>query len=234
MKSVIVLSGGMDSLTALAEMINRGDEIVCLNFQYGSKHNAKENEAIKKITEHFRVPLKQIVLDFNDYLKSDLLNSGGEIPEGHYAAENMKKTVIPFRNGIMLSIAAGFAESIEASTVVLGNHAGDHAIYPDCRATFVDAMDKAINLGTYAGIRLFSPFLLLTKGQIVSRGIELGVPYEHSWSCYKGGDIHCGKCGTCVERLEAFEQAGIQDPLPYEDRDYYKSVLQSHPSEATI
>ena len=154
MKSVVVLSGGMDSLTALARCIMLGEEVIGLNFQYGSKHNSNENDSVKKISEYYKIPLKTISLDFNDYLKSDLLLSGGDIPEGHYADENMKKTVIPFRNGIMLSIAAGFAESIDADQVILGNHAGDHAIYPDCRLVFIDAMSSAIALGTYKKIQL--------------------------------------------------------------------------------
>lgn len=225
MKAVVVLSGGMDSLTALSWAHSKLWQVQCLNFQYGSKHNAKENEAIQKIKGLWYPKLKQITLDFNEYLKSDLLSSGGEIPEGHYADENMKKTVIPFRNGIMLSIAVGYAESIDADCVVLGNHAGDHAIYPDCRGDFVEAFSKAAIAGTYRQIELISPFLGMTKGQIVQLGTKLGVPYEYSWSCYKGGERHCGRCGTCVERLEAFDEARVTDPVEYDDRNFYKTVL---------
>jgi 7-cyano-7-deazaguanine synthase len=128
----------------------------------------------------------------------------------------MKRTVVPFRNGIMLAIAAGLAESLEAQSVMLGNHAGDHAIYPDCRAGFVQAMSRAMELGTYARIQLVTPFLTLTKAQIAERGKVLTVPYELTWSCYKGGEKHCGKCGTCVERIEAFEKSGGSDPTSYE------------------
>lgn len=227
MKSVIVLSGGMDSLTALALMVKQDREILAVNFQYGSKHNAKEALAVKKIADHYKIPLKTITLAFNDYLKSDLLTTGGKIPEGHYAADNMKKTVVPFRNGIMLAIAAGYAESEGAKTLILGNHAGDHAIYPDCRQDFITAMDEAIRVGTYVGVRLESPFVGLTKSEIVTLGEKLNTPYELSWSCYVGEDQACGRCGTCVERLEAFHMAGVADPLTYKDSDYYKTVTMN-------
>lgn len=226
MKSVVVLSGGMDSLTALHNETLKGFPVLAINFQYGSKHNAKEAEAIKKIVERYKIPLKQITLNFNDYLKSDLLQNGGEIPEGHYAAENMKKTVIPFRNGIMLAMAAGFAESEGADSLVLGNHAGDHAIYPDCRLEFSEAMAKAIELGTYTKIKLETPFVKLTKAQIVKLGVEWGVDYSMAWSCYKGEEIACGRCGTCFERIEAFHEAGVEDPIAYQDREFWKTVVR--------
>jgi 7-cyano-7-deazaguanine synthase len=148
--------------------------------------------------------------------KSDLLRSGGDIPEGHYAEESMKKTVVPFRNGIMLSIAAGFAESIGADAVTIAAHSGDHAIYPDCREPFMRAMGEAMEQGTYAGIKLLRPFIDMDKAAIARRGAELGVDFAETWSCYKGGEIHCGVCGTCVERREAFLLAGLQDPTVYE------------------
>lgn len=230
MKKVVILSGGMDSLTALSLELVQGNEVIALNFQYGSKHNLKEKEAIDKIVKHYNIPLKQITLDFNDYLKSDLLTSGGEIPEGHYADDNMKKTVIPFRNGIMLAIAAGFAESEGAEALVLGNHAGDHAIYPDCRKEFSEAMALALKLGTYNKMKLETPFVNMTKGEIVNLGVNLNTPYELAWSCYKGEDVACGKCGTCVERLEAFYEADVKDPIPYQDVEYWKSLVSSKQS----
>lgn len=128
----------------------------------------------------------------------------------------MKRTVVPFRNGIMLSIAAGFAESIGAECIVLGNHFGDHAVYPDCRQDFVEPMAQAIENGTYAKIKLVAPFTKVTKADIAKLGFNLKVPYEMTWSCYKGGEKHCGKCGTCVERIEAFQLAGVADPTEYE------------------
>ena len=129
----------------------------------------------------------------------------------------MKKTVVPFRNGIMLAIAAGYAESEGADGIVIAAHAGDHAIYPDCRENFMVAMSDAIRAGTYAQVELIRPFIKMTKAQIVRRGAELGVDYSQTWSCYVGGEIHCGKCGTCVERREAFLEAGIPDPTVYLD-----------------
>ena len=150
---------------------------------------------------------------------SDLLQGGGEIPEGHYEAENMKQTVVPFRNAIMLSIACGFAESAGAEGLVIAAHGGDHAIYPDCREDFMRAMGDAMRLGTYAGVQLLRPFIALHKGQIAGEGSRLGVDFARTWSCYKGGAIHCGKCGTCVERREAFALAGLTDPTVYASTD---------------
>jgi 7-cyano-7-deazaguanine synthase len=147
--------------------------------------------------------------------ESDLLSRGGEIPEGHYEELSMKSTVVPFRNGIMLAIAAGFAESRGAEAVVIAAHSGDHAIYPDCREGFLAPMAAAIREGTYAGIELLRPFVAMDKAAIARRGAELGVDFSKTWSCYKGGDRHCGLCGTCVERREAFLLAGIPDPTVY-------------------
>jgi 7-cyano-7-deazaguanine synthase len=157
-------------------------------------------------------------LDFVDRLfSSALLASGGAIPEGHYEEENMRQTVVPFRNGIMLSIAAGVAESIGADAVLIAAHAGDHAIYPDCREPFMQAMSDAIRLGTFAGVEVLRPFIALNKAQIAQRGAACGVDFAQTWSCYKGGDLHCGRCGTCVERREAFLLAGFNDPTIYAD-----------------
>jgi 7-cyano-7-deazaguanine synthase len=157
-----------------------------------------------------------IALPFvNEHFASDLLQSGGDIPDGHYAEENMKRTVVPFRNGIMLSIAAGFAESRSAEGLVIAAHSGDHAIYPDCREPFMQAMSDAIRLGTYVEIEVLRPFINTDKTGIARLGAELGVDFARTWSCYKGGTTHCGTCGTCVERREAFLLAGIADPTPY-------------------
>src|SRR5262249_3491019 len=134
---------------------------------------------------------------------------------GHYEAENMKATVVPFRNGVMLSIAAGLAESNGAGAIVIAAHAGDHAIYPDCREQFMGAMADAIKFGTYGQSEVLRPFISITKAQMAKRGHELGVDYSKTWSCYVGGEIHCGECGTCHERREAFDLSGILDPTPY-------------------
>lgn len=218
MKALVVLSGGLDSTVALYWAKKRYGDVEALTFYYGSKHNEEEYSCALKTCESLEVKLSRISIDFIDtYFKSDLLKSGGVIPEGHYAAENMKSTVVPFRNGIMLSIAAGFAESNDCDVIILGNHSGDHAIYPDCREDFIKAMTQAVSFGTQKQIRLESPFCNITKTDIVRIGAELGVDFSSTWSCYKGGDKHCGKCGTCVERKEAFQGAGVYDPTIYED-----------------
>lgn len=217
MKVVVLCSGGMDSVAALHWARAEHDVRAALSFDYGSKHNHREIPFAAEQARLLGVPHRTIPLDFIGQLfASDLLQSGGDIPEGHYAADNMKRTVVPFRNGIMLAAAAGFAESAEAEGLVIAAHTGDHTIYPDCREDFMAAMGDALRLGTYAGIRLLRPFIALTKGQIAAEGARLGVDFARTWSCYKGGAIHCGKCGTCVERREAFQQAGLADPTEYE------------------
>lgn len=228
MKVVVVLSGGMDSATALGRAVSlHGKENVkAITFNYGSKHNAKENAAAQYLAKHYDVTHELIYLDFvNRLFKSDLLSSGGEIPEGHYAEENMKRTVVPYRNAIMLSIAAGYAASHDAEQLVIGNHAGDHAVYPDCRQQFMTPFSEALMEGDWHPVKIDRPFERLTKGQIVAQGMRIGVPYQLTWSCYKGESIACGRCGTCVERLEAFAEAGFEDPIPYVTRTYWKQVL---------
>jgi len=216
MKVVVLLSGGMDSVTALYEAQQRYEVVGAVSFHYGSKHNDREipfavHHASKLGVMHRVIPLAFI----GELFKSDLLQSGGEIPKGHYEEQSMKKTVVPFRNGIMLSIAAGFAESLEAHGLVIAAHAGDHAIYPDCREDFMKSMGNAIRLGTYAQVEVLRPFIAMTKADIAGRGRELGVDYSQTWSCYVGGETHCGECGTCVERREAFILAGVPDPTHY-------------------
>ena len=213
MKGLLIYSGGLDSTTLLYEYKDSID--LAVTFDYGSKHNAKEIACAKENCQRLGIRHLIIPLGFiGQYFKSDLLQSGGEIPEGSYADENMKSTVVPFRNGIMLAVAAGLAESYGLDTVLLANHSGDHAIYPDCRPEFIDAFSAAVKAGTYEGIRVVSPYCLLTKRDIALRGKDLGVDYSRTYSCYKGGEKHCGKCGTCVERKEAL--AGF-DPTVYED-----------------
>ena len=207
--SILVLSGGMDSTTLLHD---RKDQIaLAVTFDYGSKHNAREIECAKKNCEMLGIEHIVIPLDFmGKYFKSSLLIGGEDIPEGHYADENMKSTVVPFRNGIMLAIAAGLAESRGLKKVMLANHGGDHAIYPDCRPGFVDAMSEAIKEGTYDGVIIDAPYTNITKSDIARIGKRIGVDYNLTYSCYKGGEKHCGKCGTCVERMEALRDAGIE------------------------
>ena len=217
-KIVVLVSGGMDSVVALHDAAAAGNEVVAaVSFNYGSKHNHREIPFAKIHADLIGTEHRVIDLIFMDELfESDLLKSGGDIPEGHYEQENMKQTVVPFRNGIMLSIAAGFAESIEAEGLVIAAHSGDHAIYPDCREDFMKPMGDAIQAGTYVNLELMRPFIALRKEDIAARGAELGVDFSQTWSCYKGLDLHCGKCGTCVERKEAFAIAGISDPTEYE------------------
>jgi len=216
MKAVVLLSGGMDSAAALYEARAAHEVVGAVSFDYGSKHNHQEIPCAAWHCRKLNIPHQVIALDFvPELFQSALLKSGGKIPDGHYEEETMKQTVVPFRNGIMLAIATGYAESIGAQGLVIAAHAGDHAIYPDCRENFMQAMAEAMRLGTYAGIALLRPFINFTKAQIAARGHELGVDFAQTWSCYKGGEIHCGTCGTCVERREAFINAKIFDPTFY-------------------
>ena len=217
MKVVALVSGGMDSVTAFYHALREHEVIVALSFDYGSKHNHREIPFAGWHCAKLGIPHRTIRLAFvNELFKSDLLQSGGAIPDGHYEETTMKQTVVPFRNGIMLAIAAGCAESAAADGLVIAAHAGDHAIYPDCREAFMRAMGDAIRLGTCAGVSVLRPFIAMTKAGIATRGHELGVDFSRTWSCYKGGDTHCGTCGTCVERREAFLLAGLADPTRYE------------------
>jgi len=216
MKAVVLLSGGMDSTVALYEARARHEVAGALSFDYGSKHNHREIPCAAWQCRQLNIYHRIIALDFVPTMfASALLKSGGEIPDGHYEEATMKQTVVPFRNGIMLAVAAGYAESIGAAALVIAAHAGDHAIYPDCREGFMLAMAEAMRLGTYAGIELLRPFIHFTKAQIAARGRDLGVDFSQTWSCYKGGEIHCGTCGTCVERREAFLLANLPDPTVY-------------------
>lgn len=220
MKVVVLCSGGMDSVAALYWAAREHTVVAVASFDYGSKHNACELPLAKEHAGKLGLRHETIALEFvNRLFTSDLLQSGGEVPEGHYEAANMKQTVVPFRNAIMLSIACGFAESVGAEGLVIAAHSGDHAIYPDCREDFMTAMADAMRLGTYAGVQLLRPFIAMTKGEIAAAGARLGVDFARTWSCYKGGTTHCGKCGTCVERREAFAQAGLVDPTVYLSTD---------------
>lgn len=215
-RAYVLLSGGMDSVTALYWARQNRELTGAISFNYGSKHNHKEIAFAAWHCARLGVWHDVVALPFmDDLFSSDLLKSGGEIPDGHYAEENMKRTVVPFRNGIMLAIACGVAESREAGELIIAAHSGDHAIYPDCREPFMQAMATAMREGTYARIGLERPFIDMDKTGIARLGNKLGVDYARTWSCYKGGDQHCGTCGTCVERREAFLKADIADPTEY-------------------
>lgn len=213
--SVIIVSGGMDSITLLYEWKER--IALGISFDYGSNHNAKEIPLAKMHCQ--RLGIKHITIPLNfmhQYFKSSLLEGADAIPEGHYADDNMKSTVVPFRNGIMLSIAIGIAESNELKNVLIANHGGDHTIYPDCRPEFIKAINTAAETGTYVNVNVLAPYTDITKTDIARRGKNLGIDYTETWSCYKGGEHQCGKCGTCVERKEALRDAGIIDNTVYE------------------
>lgn len=205
----------MDSITLLYD---HKDEIALgISFDYGSNHNAREIPFAKIHCERLGIKHITINLDFmHQYFKSSLLDGAEAIPEGHYADDNMKSTVVPFRNGIMLSIAIGIAESNNLDQVFIANHGGDHTIYPDCRPEFINAIDAAATAGTYNNVKVVAPYTKITKSDIARIGKKLGIDYTETWSCYKGGEVHCGKCGTCVERKEALAEAGIEDKTIYE------------------
>lgn len=213
--SVIIVSGGMDSVTLLYEMKDR--IALGVSFDYGSNHNAREIAFAGLHCERLGIRHIVIRLDFMcRYFKSSLLEGAGAVPEGHYDDDNMRSTVVPFRNGIMLSVAAGIAESNGLRYLMIANHGGDHAIYPDCRPEFIRAMSDATKFGTYPGIEIIAPYTGMTKSDIARKGKALGISYAETWSCYKGGDRHCGRCGTCVERKEALRDAGIEDLTEYD------------------
>ena len=214
--SLIIVSGGMDSITLLHE---RKDTIaLAVSFDYGSNHNAREIPFARLHCQRLGIRHVVIPLAFmQQYFKSSLLEGADAIPDGHYADSNMKSTVVPFRNGIMLSIAVGIAESNSLRRVLIANHGGDHAIYPDCRPEFITAIDTAAKAGTYVDVAIEAPYTNISKTDIARRGKSLAIDYSETWSCYKGGQVHCGTCGTCVERKEALREAGIADPTVYLD-----------------
>ena len=217
-KAVIILSGGMDSTTLAYEIVKKGnyDEIHAISFNYGQVHS-KELECAKVTAYKLGLHRHNIVnLSTLGCILDSALTGAVAVPEGAYDDENQKLTVVPNRNMIMLSIAAGYAMSIGATDLYYGAHAGDHAIYPDCRQEFVEAMNTVLSVAHYTPVHLIVPYLHYGKGNIAALGRSLGVPYEDTWTCYKGGEISCGKCGSCDERKKAFEFAGFADPLEYE------------------
>ena len=214
--SVIILSGGLDSTTLLYEEQKR--IALAITFNYGANHNARETACARRHCAHLGIEHMVIDLAFiGQHFRSALTSGADAIPDGQYDDQNMHSTVVPFRNGIMLSVACGMAESRGLKRVLIANHGGDHAIYPDCRPQFVAAMDAAMRAGTYVGVQLVAPYTDISKADIVRRGAQLGVDYGHTYSCYRGGEHHCGTCGTCTERKEAFSEAGIPDPTIYEN-----------------
>lgn len=216
--SLLILSGGMDSVTMLHEYKDR--IAAALTFDYGANHNERESGCAAWQCGELGIEWLTVKMDFFGRLfVSSLLQGGDAVPDGEYAESGMHSTVVPFRNGIMLSIAAGVAESRGLTTVMMANHGGDHSIYPDCRPEFVEAMDQAIHCGTYAGVRLEAPYTSLTKAEIALRGLRMGVDYNHTYSCYRGGDQPCGRCATCLEREAALAAAAAQLAQEQNDKD---------------
>lgn len=220
--SVILLSGGLDSTTLLYYLRHRGDEIYPLAIRYGQRHS-KEIEAAEEVARSLNLTLEVINIAGFAYLMSQsgsaLVNPRVEVPLGHYESETMKSTIVPNRNMIFASLAAAYAVAVGAQSIALAVHQGDHAIYPDCRWEFIESLQSTIQIGLEgytSPILVEAPFVDIPKSSIVRMGAAFGVPYELTWSCYKGGSVHCGQCGTCVERKEAFSLAGIHDPTEYE------------------
>ncbi len=227
MKTIVICSGGLDSVV-LAHKVAREHTLAgLLSFDYGQRHK-KELTFAAACAEHLGVP--HSIIDISPVgaaLCGSALTDDIAVPDGHYAQENMKITVVPNRNAIMLSIAYGIASAQNAEAVAAAFHGGDHFIYPDCRPGFVSAFESMQNhaLEGFSKIRLYTPFLSMTKADIAAEGARLGVDFAGTWSCYKGGKNHCGRCGTCVERREAFHLSGIEDPTIYDDPEYWREAV---------
>jgi 7-cyano-7-deazaguanine synthase len=216
-KAVVVYSGGMDSYTVLHKAVTDGFEVYALTFDYGQKHK-KEIDYAKRVCAELEISHKIIdITAVNQLIAGSSLTSGIAVPEGHYADENMKSTVVPNRNMILLSLAVGYAVSLNASKVFYGAHSGDHEIYPDCRPEFVERMNSVCAIANYEAVQIITPYLALNKVGILKEGLAMGLDYGVTWTCYNGREKACGKCGSCVERLEAFAINQICDPLAYED-----------------
>lgn len=213
--SVVIYSGGMDSFTLLNRVIrDEGvDNVVALSFDYGQRH-VKELSLAKGVCFDLKVKHHVILLPA---LRGSALTDDVAVPEGHYADENMKQTVVPNRNMVMLSIAASYTIANKHDVVYYGAHAGDHAIYPDCRREFIEAVTNAICIGNYSPCQIVAPYVDLSKGSILAEGLNMGLDYSLTWTCYNGREKACGKCGSCVERLEAFDYCLANDPLEYEN-----------------
>jgi 7-cyano-7-deazaguanine synthase len=227
-KTILLFSGGLDSTVLLYHLLHKGNNVKALSIHYGQRHE-KELLSARHIAEGLGVEHRVIDLSAVRPLLYGSSQTSDDIgvPEGHYAEESMKVTVVPNRNMMMLSVAVAWAISEKADIVAYAAHSGDHAIYPDCRKDFVRSMRTAVALCDWHTVTILTPFIEFTKDEIVAEGMLLNVPFEDTWSCYKGGDVACGRCGTCVERLEAFAVVGIADPLPYEDSAFYKFVKRN-------
>jgi 7-cyano-7-deazaguanine synthase len=233
MKIIVVCSGGLDSVSLAHNIAARGDLMGLISFDYGQRHK-KELEfaalAAKRLgVFHQIIDMRAI----GSHLTGSALTDDLEVPDGHYAEETMRITVVPNRNAIMLTIAFGVAAARQADAVAIAVHGGDHFIYPDCRPGFIDSFDTMQRhaLDGYASVKLLAPYVTGSKADIVTDGRKHRTPFAETWSCYKGGERHCGRCGTCVERREAFHLAGVEDPTDYEDPDFWKAATEGFKAE---
>lgn len=234
MNTLVVCSGGLDSVSLAHKVAAEQDLIGLISFDYGQRHK-KELDFAAACAERLGVPHQIIdITAIGAGLSGSALTDDIDVPDGHYAEDTMRITVVPNRNAIMLSVAFGVAAAKKADAVAVAVHGGDHFIYPDCRPGFIDAFQVMQNhaLQGYAEVTLQAPFVMISKADIVTEGARHDTPFEMTWSCYKGGARHCGRCGTCVERREAFHLAGVADPTDYEDRDFWKAVTSSFRAEA--
>ena len=229
MRTIVVCSGGLDSVSLAYKIAVEAELLRLVTFNYGQRHE-KEIEFARDCARRLSVPCDVVdIRPIGKLLSGSALTDDVDVPDGHYAEESMKLTVVPNRNAIMLSIAFGIGAAQQADAVATAVHGGDHFIYPDCRPAFVEAFEAMQKqaLDGYADICLYTPFLNIPKSAIVTEGARHNTPFENTWSCYKGGETHCGRCGTCVERREAFHLAGISDPTIYSDPDYWQSVVSA-------
>ncbi|GGE47856.1 7-cyano-7-deazaguanine synthase QueC [Actibacterium pelagium] len=228
MKTIVICSGGLDSVSLAHKVADEHELVGLVSFNYGQRHS-KELDYARLCADRLGVPFHLIDMSgIGAHLTGSALTDDLDVPDGHYAEDTMKITVVPNRNAIMLTIAFGIAAAKGADAVATAVHGGDHFIYPDCRPAFTEAfeaMQKAA-LDGYADISLYTPFVHVPKSDIVKAGAAHNTPFDQTWSCYKGGEVHCGRCGTCVERREAFHIAGVEDPTVYEDPDFWKSAVE--------
>ncbi|MBU1568274.1 MAG: 7-cyano-7-deazaguanine synthase QueC [Proteobacteria bacterium] len=227
MKTIVVCSGGLDSVTLAHKVAAENQLLGLVSFLYGQRHTKEIDFAAQCAdrfgVQHFKIDISHL----GTLLSGSALTDAVEVPEGHYAEETMKLTVVPNRNAIMLAIAYGIAAARGVEAVATAVHGGDHFIYPDCRPGFIAAFQAMQDLALegLAQIKLYTPFVSSSKADIVTVGNCLAVPFERTWSCYKGGETHCGRCGTCVERIEAFALAGVVDPTEYMDNIYWREAV---------
>lgn len=228
MKTLVICSGGLDSVTLAHKVAKEHTLSRLVSFDYGQRHK-KELDYAAWQAEHLGVPHSIIdIAHVGKLLSGSALTDNIDVPDGHYTSQTMKITVVPNRNAIMLAIAYGVAAAEKLNAVATAVHGGDHFIYPDCRPDFIRLFEEMQNhaLEDVADLKLYTPYLNSTKADIAAEGAKLGVPYEQTWSCYKGGDIHCGRCGTCVERQEAFAEANVHDPTQYADAEFWRETVK--------